>query len=188
MNYMWVAHLIDLLGGRGDWTARAKCRLAWALNIAMPGTPMLFMGSECHMASPHVPFGYWHDGPDNHGDHRFNWEIAGDPLGIQMRRLVSECNQIRLTNNALRVDSLDVVHSDEFNQVLGFVREDFNNIVLTIVNLGEHDFSNHSYGVSTGAGQGQWSQILCTQDSSFGGWDGSGNAFHEPWTQPDNKV
>ncbi len=181
-------YLIDLLGGREDWTARAKCRLAWALNIAMPGTPMLFMGSECHMASPHVPFGYWHDGSDNYGDHRFNWAIAGDPLGIQMRRLVSECNQIRLTNKALRVDSLDIVHSDEFNQVLGFVREDFNNIVLTIVNLSEHDFSNHSYGVATGARQGQWSQILCTQDSSFGGWDGSGNAFHEPWTQPDNKI
>ncbi len=42
-------YMIDQLGGRENWYARAKCRLAWALNIAMPGTPMLFMGSECHM-------------------------------------------------------------------------------------------------------------------------------------------
>ncbi|MFB8829415.1 hypothetical protein ACE0DR_08585 [Azotobacter sp. CWF10] len=45
-------YFIDQLGGREDRLARAKCRLGWALNIAMPGTPMLFMGTECHMASP----------------------------------------------------------------------------------------------------------------------------------------
>jgi 1,4-alpha-glucan branching enzyme len=28
----------------------------------------------------------------------------------------------------------------------------------------------------------QWTQILCTQDASFGGWDGAGNAFVDPWT------
>src|SRR3712207_7345585 len=26
-------YLIDQLGGRESWTARAKCRLAWALNV-----------------------------------------------------------------------------------------------------------------------------------------------------------
>ncbi|HEY4329444.1 MAG TPA: alpha-amylase family glycosyl hydrolase, partial [Phycisphaerae bacterium] len=41
------------IGGRDDWTARAKARLGWALNITMPGTPMLFMGEEVHH------YGYW---------------------------------------------------------------------------------------------------------------------------------
>ena len=31
---------------------------------------MLFMGSECLMASPYVAWGYWHDGTDRNGDHR----------------------------------------------------------------------------------------------------------------------
>ncbi|WP_159478691.1 alpha-amylase family glycosyl hydrolase [Dyadobacter sp. 3J3] len=181
-------YLIDQLGGRANWTARAKCRLAWALNIAMPGTPMLFMGAECHMASPNVSWGYWHDGADQNGDHRFNWDIAGDLFGIEMRRLVCAANEVRLQNPALREDSLHIVHEDHADQVLAFVRNSFSNTILTIINLGEQDFSNHGYGVSVDTYQGQWTQVLCTQDSAFGGWDGAGNAFYEPWTRPNGQV
>jgi 1,4-alpha-glucan branching enzyme len=179
---------VDQFGGREYWTARAKCRLAWALNVAMPGTPMLFMGSECHMASPHVSWGYWHDGPDAHGDHRFNWAVAGDPLGSEMRRLVAACNAVRWDNPALRADSLSIPHEDRINQVLGFVRQLYDNTVLVVVNLGDRDFTDHSYGVRTGGHGGQWTQILCTQDAAFGGWDGAGNAYHEPWTESDGRV
>ena len=181
-------YLIDQIGGRENWWARAKCRMAWALNVAMPGTPMLFMGSECHMASPHVAWGYWHDGTDNNGDHRFNWAVAGDPTGIEMRRLVAASNVVRWENPALRADSLEIPHEDPTNQVLGFVRQHGDNVVLTIVNFSDQDFTHHSYGVRTGGRSGQWTQILCTQDAPFGGWDGAGNAFHEPWTQPDGHV
>ena len=181
-------YLVDQLGGRENLWARAKCRLAWALNVAMPGTPMMFMGSECHMASPHVSWGYWHDGFDANGDHRFNWDIAGDPSGIEMRRLVAACNAVRWQNPALRSESLAIAHEDYTNQVLGFVRQLYDNLVLTVVNLGEQNFVDHSYGLGTGGHNGQWTQILCTQDTAFGGWDGAGNAFHEPWTQADGKV
>ncbi len=181
-------YMVDQLGGREDWRARAKCRLAWALNVAMPGTPMLFMGSECHMASPHVAWGYWHDGIDVHGDHRFNWQVAGDHLGMEMRRLVAACNNVRWHNPALRSDSLSIPHEDPANQVLGFVRQLHGNIVLVVVNLSEQNFTGHGYGVRTGGHDGQWTQDLCTQDATFGGWDGAGNAFHEPWTQNDGMV
>lgn len=30
--------------------------------------------------------------------------------------------------------------------------------------------------------------MLYTQDADCGGWDGAGNAFHEPWTQSDGRV
>ena len=149
---------------------------------------MLFMGSECHMAAPHVAWGYWHDGKDLRGDHRFNWEVAGDPIAIEMRWLVSACNELRWQNPALRADSLAVPHEDPINQVLGFVRQFGTNVILTVVNLSEQNFANHSYGVRTGGHQGPWTQILCTQDASFGGWDGAGNAFHEPWTQSDGHL
>src|SRR5215207_7903825 len=176
-------YLVDQLGGRGDWTARAKCRLAWALNVAMPGTPLMFMGTECHMASPHVAWGYWHDGEDGRGDHRFDWAVAGDPFGVEMRRLVGACNAARWRNPALRAESLTVTHEDHANQVLGFVRRQGDNVVLVVVNLGERNFGGHGYGVRTGGLAGRWMQVLCTQDADFGGWDGAGNAFHEPWTQ-----
>jgi 1,4-alpha-glucan branching enzyme len=181
-------YFVDQIGGRADWSARAKCRLVWALNIAMPCTPMLFMGSECHMASPHVAWGYWHDGADLRGDHRFNWSVAGDVLGMEMRRLVAAANAVRRQHPALRADSLQLPHEDQVNQVLGFIRETAGNVVLTIVNLSEQSFGGHQYGVATGGRFGQWTQILCTQDQAFGGWDGAGNAFYEPWTQADGRI
>jgi 1,4-alpha-glucan branching enzyme len=181
-------YFVDQLGGREDWTARAKCRLAWALNTTMPGTPLMFMGSECHMASPYASWGYWHDGMDDNGDHRFDWSIAGDETGMEMRRLVSACNELRWRNPALRADSLSIPHEDFDNQVLGFVREKDGNVILTVLNLSDTSFANHSYGVRTGGISGQWTQELCTQDAQFGGWDGAGNAFYEPWTQPDGFV
>ncbi len=44
------------------------------------------------------------------------------------------------------------------------------------------------HGVSTGRPGGRWMRILRTQDATFGGWDGAGNAFHETWSQSDGEV
>jgi 1,4-alpha-glucan branching enzyme len=181
-------YFVDQLGGRENWHARAKCRLAWALNVAMPGTPMMFMGSECHMASPFVSWGYWHDGKDNNGDHRFNWDATGDSIGKEMRRLVSAANQVRSENPALASESLIITHEDWFNRVIGFKRWADGNLVLTVVNMGNTNFRNHSYGLSTDNQYGEWTQVLCTQDASFGGWAGAGNAFYDPWTQQDGRI
>jgi 1,4-alpha-glucan branching enzyme len=176
-------YFVDQLGGRDDHAARAKCRVAWALNVAMPCTPMLFMGSECLMSAPYVGWGYWNDGRDDNGDHRFNWSAVDDPFGIEMRRLVAAANAVRWQNPALRADSLSITHDDRDNQVLAFVRESGDNGVLVVVNLSDRTFSDREYGVATGGRFGQWTQILCTQDAAFGGWDGAGNAFYDPWTQ-----
>ncbi|HJZ72955.1 MAG TPA: alpha-amylase family glycosyl hydrolase [Vicinamibacterales bacterium] len=181
-------YFVDQLGGRDNWSARAKCRLAWALNVAMPCTPMMFMGSECLMSSPYVSWGYWHDGTDRNGDHRFNWSAVDDPLGAEMRRLVAAANAMRWDNPALRADSLSIPHEDAANQVVGFVRESGGNVVLVAVNLSDRNFTDRQYGVATGGRFGQWTQILCTQDRAFGGWDGAGNAFYEPWTQSDGHI
>lgn len=105
-----------------------------------------------------------------------------------MRRLVGACNAMRWQNAALRADSLSIPHEDHHHQVLGFVRQFHDNIVLVVVNLGDRNFSDHSYGVRTGGLFGQWTQILCTQDAAFGGWDGAGNAYHQPWTWSDGQL
>ena len=60
--------------------------------------------------------------------------------------------------------------------------------MLVVVNLGDRTFRDHEYGVRTGGRGGRWTQMLCTQDAAFGGWDGAGNAFHEPSTQADGQV
>ena len=135
-----------------------------------------------------MAWGYWHDGHDDNGDHRFDWAVAGDPTGMEMRRLVAAANQVHWENPALRSDTLIVTNEDYDNQVLAFKRWRDGNLVLTVVNLSERNFENHSYGVWTDNQFGRWSQILCSQDAIFGGWDGAGNAFHEPETQPDGCV
>jgi 1,4-alpha-glucan branching enzyme len=181
-------YFVELFGGRDNWHARAKSRLAWALNIAMPGIPLLFMGSECCMSAPHVPWGYWHDGDDMNGDHRFNWSIAGDGIGMAMRNLVTDSNAVRLSNNALRSETLQITHVDYTNKIVAFKRWDNSgNIILTIANLGDAGFENYSYGVTT-AQNGYWDQVLCTQDSRYDGWDGAGNAYYRPETQLDGRV
>lgn len=132
--------------------------------------------------------GSWHDGADAHGDHRFNWSIAGDPIGMEMRRLVAACNAVRWQNPTLRADSLSIPHEDHPNQVLGFLRQLDDNLILVTVNLSEQNFTHYRYGVQTGGHNGQWTQILCTQDAAFGGWDGAGDAFYEHWTQADGHL
>ncbi|HLK59757.1 MAG TPA: alpha-amylase family glycosyl hydrolase [Chthonomonadaceae bacterium] len=163
-------YFVELYGGRDNWFARAKARLGWALNVAIPGTPMLFMGSECHM------WGYWQPDPDAFGDHRFDWAIAGDPIGMGMRNLVADANQVRWNNPALRSDTLQIIHEDDTNHVIAFKRwNNEGNIVVIIVNLGDGQWQFGDYGVSMGGETGFWEEIFNSQSPQYGGWSDSGN-------------
>lgn len=174
-------YFVERFGGRDNWYARAKARVAWALNVAIKGTPLLFMGNECHSR------GYWHDGQDNEGDHRFDWFIAGDWMGMGMRYLVKAANQVRWQHPALRNGHLEVTHRDP-NGVLAFKRwNNAGDLVLVVVNASDTSYTQFSYGVRTGH-FGTWQQVLCSQDAWFGGWDGAGNAYAEPSTQPDGMI
>jgi 1,4-alpha-glucan branching enzyme len=177
-------YFTDLFGGRDNWDARAKARMGWALTATMPGTPMMFMGTEFHF---NPPWGYWTDGSDEHGDHRINWSSATDSTAMPMRNLVTAINSVRWNNPALRSDTLSIPHRDHTNNVIAFKRWDGNSVVLTVVNLGAKNFTDHSYGVAVDS-QGQWTQIFCSQDAAFGGWNGAGNAFYEPETRSDGKI
>jgi 1,4-alpha-glucan branching enzyme len=175
-------YFTELFGGRGNWHARAKARMAWALNISIMGIPMMFMGNECHM------WGYWHDSEDNNGDHRFDWSFADDKLGIEMRRLVTAANNARWDHPALRNGFLDITHEDHSNSIIAFKR--WNNegdIILVVINSGDTSFTDHSYDLQTKQ-NGQWQQILCSQDKDFGGWDGAGNAYYEPYTKDNGCI
>ena len=168
-------YFVQLFGGRDNWHARAKTRMGWALNVAMPGTPMMFMGSECYMP------GYWTDGRDLNDDHRFNWAVAGDPTAMPMRYMVADVNNIRWSHPALRSDTLQITHTDYNNNVIAFKRWSGSDVVLTVVNLSDQNFSNHSYGVNMGGETGHWQQIFNSQGANYDGWNGSGNYGYDPW-------
>jgi 1,4-alpha-glucan branching enzyme len=163
---------VEKLGGRDSWTARAQCRMGWALNVSVPGIPMLFMGCEGHLP------GYWWPTLDDnpvHADHRMDWSKIGDPLGAPMQALVRSANQLRWQHPALRSQSLDVTHTDRQNNVLAFRRwNEQGDVVLTVANFSEREWPDFDYAVRTGAG-GAWQEIFNSQAPEFDGYAESGN-------------
>jgi 1,4-alpha-glucan branching enzyme len=168
-------YFVELIGGavtgRQNWYALAQARMGWALSIAIPGTPMLFMGTEVHH------YGYWNPALDPFGDHRFDWAIAGDPTGWGMRNLVADANNVRWNNPALRTDyGPTVPHFDPNNNVLGFLRwDDSGNVILTVVNLSDNQWDQPIYGVNIGGAGDIWEEIFNSQSPQYGGWNDSGN-------------
>lgn len=179
-------YFVELFGGRDSWYARAKARVGWALNVAIPGTPMLFMGSECHH------WGYWWpnlDGNSESPEHRFDWAIAGDPIGAPMQNMVRDVNQVRWHNVALRSATLQIVHEDCKNSILAFKRwHSGGNTVVAVVNMSDRQWEKHSYGVHMGGEKGQWEEIFNSQSPQYDGWDNSVNYGYHPWVQRDEKL
>jgi 1,4-alpha-glucan branching enzyme len=170
-------YLVSEFGGRGNWNSLAKSRAAAALVFMSPGIPMMFQGEE-------FANDIWFD--DNK-DHAPDWKYERDTDGSRMKALYQDATKIRWDHEALRRGSLAWTHEDRTNKVLAFRRDWGNEHILVAVNFGPTNFENHGYGLRPGM-DGQWTQILCSQDSRYGGWDGAGNAYHEPSTQGDGLI
>jgi 1,4-alpha-glucan branching enzyme len=183
-NRYFVEEIGGAISGRENWYARAQCRMGWALNIAVPGTPMLFMGTECHH------YGYWNPANDSFGDHRFDWGIAGDPIAWGMRNLVADANSVRWNNPALRSDNgPQTTHHDSQNNVIGFLRwNDAGNVVLTVVNLSDNQWDQSGYGVNIGGPGDRWEEIFNSQAPQYGGWNDSGNYLAHLVVQGDGRF
>lgn len=184
-------YLVERLGGRVSWLARAKCRLAWALNATLPGVPWMFMGTEVHLGSPELVMGSWNPSLSGAGG-GFDWSVLEQREAQEMMQLVRSVNQLRAACPELRGEDYEVTHTDRRNHVVAFKRwVDGGRVVLVIVNLSDRSFERRTYGVRTGKQFGRWQERLCTQDPKFGGWQGAGNALvgpHELWTQPDELL
>ena len=170
-NRYFVEKIGGPVMGRDNWYARSQARMGWSLNVAMPCTPMLFMGSECHH------YGYWNPENDPYGDHRFDWSIAGDSIGQPMRDMVRDVNAVRWNNPALRSDIPPLFsHFDVQNQVLAYKRfDDAYNVLLIVVNPSDNQWNNPIYGVNVGGVGDRWTEIFNSQAPQYGGWPDSGN-------------
>jgi 1,4-alpha-glucan branching enzyme len=160
-------HFVELAGGRESWHARAKARLGWALAVCLPGTPMGFMGTESHQA------GYWHPRDDAnalHGDHRFDWMLAGDHFAMEMRALVADANQLWWNHPELRQAELRLVHVDRDNGVVAFLRPgQGERSSLVVINAGESSWPDHGYRIPWPGAGTAWHVVLDTQARTYGG-------------------
>jgi len=160
-------YYVSRLGGKGNWHARAQCRIWFAFQNCCRGLPMTFMGSET------LQEGWWHADQD----HRMNWGLAegGDAHADEMKRCVAASNKLRIATRALVADGCQITHEDPGGRVLAFARHaDGDLSCVCIVHLGEEQWDNGSYAINTGCGgDKKWSLKLNTQAQEFGGWEGS---------------
>ena len=181
MNYLAGSHdqifagtdgnmyLTQRFGGRGNGWARAKARLAWALNATLAGTPMLFMGTEGHLD------GAWNPSVGS-GDHRIDWSQMGDPTGGPMQQMVRDVNGLRWAHAGLRSAAGSIVHVDGENGVVAFKRwNQEGDVLLVVVNAGDGQWASHNYGVSMNGESGTWREIFNSQAQDYGGIDTVGN-------------
>src|SRR5690606_6368392 len=105
----------------------------------------------------------------------FDWSIAGDALGMEMRNFVAATNGMRWEHPALRSDDFRVVHVDRTNQVVVFARQFFENRLLMVANLGDQSFDDRNYHLPTADLGDRFVEVLCTQNAEFGGRPEAGN-------------
>jgi 1,4-alpha-glucan branching enzyme len=183
LNRYFVERVGGVFVGRNDFIAQSKARMGWALNIAMPCTPMLFMGTECHH------FGYWDPKFDSYGEHRFNFALVSDLVGQPMNDMVRDANQLRSDHPALRGDLLSVTHRDPQNRVLGFKRwNDDGDVLLIVLNMSVNQWDDPVYGVSLGGEGGRWEEVFNSQAPQYGGWNNSGNFLADLQVGGDGQI
>jgi 1,4-alpha-glucan branching enzyme len=176
-----LRYFVERFGGRLNGYACAKARLAWALNVTLPGTPMLFMGTEGNLD------GYW-DPDDVNGEHRIDWARIGDDRGAPMQRMVRDINNLRWQRPALRSPAGNVVHVDRTSQVVAFKRYTGDgDLLLVVVNASDAQFAFHDYGVQMGGESGTWLEVFNSQAPLYGGIDTTGN-FDERLPVTDGKL
>jgi 1,4-alpha-glucan branching enzyme len=169
-------YLTERFGGRQNGYARAKSRLAWALNATLPGAPMLFMGTEGHID------GYWNpwvgqNGVSQNTDNRLDWLRIGDDLGAPMQRMVTAINNLRWAHPALRSSAGQITHTDSTNNVVAFKRwNDTGDVLLAVVHAGDGQWANGAYAVSLAGDSGSWQEIFNSQAPIYGGIDTVGNS------------
>jgi 1,4-alpha-glucan branching enzyme len=182
-NRYFVERVGGVFIGRDDWVARAKARMAWALNVAMACTPMMFMGSEC------MHHGYWNPAEDAFGEHRFDFALTSDDIGRATRALVADANQLRWNHPALRTNNLLVTHRDRQNRVLGFKRwNDSGDVLLVVLNLSDNEFHDPNYGVDLGGDGGSWQEVFNSQAPQYGGYNDSGNFLADLTAGGDGRI
>jgi 1,4-alpha-glucan branching enzyme len=175
-------YLVERFGGRGNGYAQAKARLAWSLNVALPGTPMLFMGTDGQLD------GFWN--PDLVGtvDRRIDWSKMGDAIGSPMQQLVRDINNLRWQHPALRSPAGNLTHVDYPGQVVAFKRYSLTgDLLLIVVNVSNNQWAFHDYAVNMAGESGTWTEIFNSQAPVYGGLNTTGN-FAQQLTVSNNQL
>jgi Alpha amylase, C-terminal all-beta domain len=97
------------------------------------------------------------------------FRVTADFVGPDEMR--PDANAVCRDHPALRTDTLKICHWDPTNAVLAFQRwNDQGDVILTVVNIGESQFNNATYGVGMAGNGGTWEELFNSQSPQYGGW------------------
>jgi 1,4-alpha-glucan branching enzyme len=93
-----------------------------------------------------------------------------------MQRLVKDANALRRQEAALRAPGGRLVHVDEKNHVVAFVRYGFEgDRVLVVVNASNQQSAHGDYRVTMANEGGSWTECFNSQADVYGGNKATGN-------------
>jgi 1,4-alpha-glucan branching enzyme len=180
---VWASHdrpaAIMQFGGSGNFYARAKVRLAWALNVCALGVPMLFMGTEGLTDIGWRNYEGYNAQPEYGHNTGLVWKPNPGTAAGQFQQMIRNINHLAHAHEALRRGntSCQLVHYDEQNNVAAYKRWDDNGgVLLVVINLSDNQWEHRDYHVSTATANSTWHELFNSQDAAYGGWPASGNA------------
>lgn len=156
-NNHW--RLPNRIGDPSQWYTKKRSKLANAITILGPGTPMIFMGDEFYAT------GQWDDNPENHLDwlglegNRPYWEFMRTMIQLKKRR------------GSLQTNNLEIPVQDENMKIIAWKRWDNNgDIIVTVANFR----ANQQTRSIPFPEDGTWYELVNSDAGVFGG-DNVGN-------------
>lgn len=175
-----------LAGGNDSrsWLATSRARVANALLLTAPGTPMLFMGQEF------LEDKFWSDDP-RRKDLLIWWDglLSGDRAMVDFHRFMRDLCWRRRNVPGLSGEGFNAFHVDDEGRVLAFHRwvEGTGRDVVIVASLSERTYYDRSYRVGFPR-EGHWNEIFNSDvyeaffnpsaQGNYGGVDASGPGLH----------
>ncbi len=146
--------------------AEARCRCVCGLSMLSAGTPMFLMGEEIASASP-MPY-------DNFLEFRDDFPAERAGAGRFMFKFYQDVIAFRRKNRGLRSHDLDIVHMNNANRLISFLRTDGTERFLIVASLNNQPFTNGYSIVSAHLGDVRWQEVFNSDAAVYGG-SGVGN-------------
>ncbi|MBU3659324.1 MAG: 1,4-alpha-glucan branching protein GlgB [Flavobacteriales bacterium] len=145
-----------------NWQRRANLRLLYGCMFTHPGTNLLFMGAEFGQEAE------WNF------ETSLDWHLLDNPDYKGIQSWVKSLNQLYKNRPALYELQFNasgfqwISYNDHENSILVYLRKGKNpkDDLLIVANFTPVVRDNYRFGVPV---QGPWKEILCSDDTAFGG-------------------
>jgi 1,4-alpha-glucan branching enzyme len=141
--------------------AEARSRVAVALTMLSPGTPMFFMAEEVGATKPYR----FHD----FLEYREDIESMKRGSGANMFHFYQDLIGLRRNRPSIRSSNIEIIHVHNENRILAFLRSTESEELLVVVSLNNFSFNNGYWLRHDLLSGKKWKEILNSDYSIYGG-------------------